>query len=158
MKDPEVVELSGAVIQSFYLDVLTFVFRANGAEPTMLSVVFVMLLSLVAARLECMLWRNGFHLEASTYKESDMWWQKQDQVKDDNWNAQFKTAHQHWNQEKMTTESKLSSSKAKQTYSDLTSPANRTVFGDISSKQNCIWRTKNVESKTPDFPIALFIY
>ena len=72
MKDPEVVELSGAVIQSFYLDVLMFVFRANGAEPTMSSVAFVMLLSLVAARLECMLWRNGFHLEASTYKESDM--------------------------------------------------------------------------------------
>ena len=53
MKDPEVVELSGAVIQSFYLDVLMFVFRANGAEPTMSSVAFVMLLSLVAARLKC---------------------------------------------------------------------------------------------------------
>ena len=30
----------------------------------------------------------------------------------------------------------------------------------ISSKQNCDWRTKNVESTTvtPDFPIAIFIY
>ena len=30
---------------------------------------------------------------------------------------------------------------------DLTSPANRTSFGEL----------KNVESKTPDFPIAIFI-
>ena len=49
IKDPEVVKLSGAVIQSFYKVVLMFVFRANGAEPTMLCVAFVMLLSLVAA-------------------------------------------------------------------------------------------------------------
>ena len=35
IKDPEVVELSGAVIQSIYQDVETFVFRSNGAEPTM---------------------------------------------------------------------------------------------------------------------------
>ena len=32
-----------------------FVFRANRAEPIVLCVAFVMLLSLVAARLECML-------------------------------------------------------------------------------------------------------
>ena len=53
IKDPEVVELSGVVIQSFYKDVTMFVFRGNGAEP-MLCVAFVMLLSLVAAQLECM--------------------------------------------------------------------------------------------------------
>ena len=35
IKDPEVVELSGAVIQSFYKDVQMLVFRANGAKPTM---------------------------------------------------------------------------------------------------------------------------
>ena len=35
IKDPEIVDLSGVVIQSFYQDVLTFVFRANGAEPKM---------------------------------------------------------------------------------------------------------------------------
>ena len=52
----EVVELSGAVIRSFYKDIPMFVFRANGAEPTMSrAVAFVMLLSLVAARLERML-------------------------------------------------------------------------------------------------------
>ena len=78
--------------------------------------------------------------------------------KDDNRNAQFKTAQQLLNKEKMTTESKLSSSKAKQTVLDLTSPANRTVFGDISSKQDCLQRTKNVGSKAPAFPIAIFIY
>ena len=55
IKDPEVVELSGAVIQSFYKDVLMFVFRAKGAEPTMSCVAFVVLLSLVAAQLESML-------------------------------------------------------------------------------------------------------
>ena len=55
IKDPEVVELSGAVIQSFYQDVPTFVFRTNGAEPKMWCVAFVMLRSLVAARLKCML-------------------------------------------------------------------------------------------------------
>ena len=33
IKDPEVVELSGVVIQSFYKDVTMFVFRGNGAEP-----------------------------------------------------------------------------------------------------------------------------
>ena len=77
---------------------------------------------------------------------------------DDNRNAQFKTAQQLLNKEKMTTESKLSSSKAKQTVLDLTSPANRTVFGDISSKQDCLQRTKNVGSKAPAFPIAIFIY
>ena len=31
----EVVELSGAVIRSFYKDIPMFVFRANGGEPTM---------------------------------------------------------------------------------------------------------------------------
>ena len=53
IKDPDVVELSGAIIQSsgFYQDVPMFVFRANGAESTMSCVAFVMLLSLVAARL-----------------------------------------------------------------------------------------------------------
>ena len=55
IKDPEVVELSGAVIQSFNQDVPTFVFRANGAEPKMWCVAFVMLMSLVAALLKCML-------------------------------------------------------------------------------------------------------
>ena len=54
-KDPEVVELSGAVVQSFYKDVPMFVFRVNGVEPTMSCVAFVTLLSLVAARIECML-------------------------------------------------------------------------------------------------------
>ena len=51
--------------------------------------------------------------------------------KDDNRNAQFKTAQQLLNKEKMTTESKLSSSKAKQTVLDLTSPANRTAFREL---------------------------
>ena len=55
IKDPEVVELSGAVIQSFYKDVPMLVFRANSAEPTMPCVAFVMLPFLVAGRLECML-------------------------------------------------------------------------------------------------------
>ena len=47
----------------------------------------------------------------------------------------------------MTTESKPSFSKAKQTFLDLTSLADRTVFG--------LWRTKNVESKrqTQTFPL-----
>ena len=27
----------------------------------------------------------------------------------------------------------------------------------MSRKQNCVWRTKIFESKTPDFPIAIFI-
>ena len=67
--------------------------------------------------------------------------------KDDNWNAQF-TAQQLQNKDLMTTESKPSSFKAKQTFLDLTSPSNRTAFGEL----------KNVESKTPDFPIANFIY
>ena len=48
MKDPEVVELSGAVIQNFYKVVQMFVFRANWAEPTIIiiksCVAFVMLL------------------------------------------------------------------------------------------------------------------
>ena len=55
IKDPEVVELSGAVIQSFYKDVPMLVFRANGAEPTMKCVAFVMLLSLVVARLDMLI-------------------------------------------------------------------------------------------------------
>ena len=49
IKDPEVVGLSRAVMQSFYKDVLMLVFRAKGTEPTMLCVTFVMLLSLDAA-------------------------------------------------------------------------------------------------------------
>ena len=55
IKDPEVVELSGAVIQSFYKNVPMLVFRANRAEPTMYRVAFVMLPLLVAGRLACML-------------------------------------------------------------------------------------------------------
>ena len=38
LEDPEVVELSGEVIQSFHQDIPTFVCRANGAEPKMLCV------------------------------------------------------------------------------------------------------------------------
>ena len=53
IKDPEVVELAGAVIQSLYKDVLMLVFRANGAEPVLCS--FVMLLSLVAAQLNMLI-------------------------------------------------------------------------------------------------------
>ena len=68
--------------------------------------------------------------------------------KDDNWNAQFKTAQQLLDKNMMTTESKPSSSKAKQSILDLTSPANRTLFGEL----------KAVESKTPDFLIAIFIF
>ena len=51
IKDLEVVELSGAVILSFYRDVPMSMFRANGAEPTMSCLAFVMLLSLLAALL-----------------------------------------------------------------------------------------------------------
>ena len=67
--------------------------------------------------------------------------------KDDNWNAQFKTAQQLLNKN-MTTESKTSSSKAKKAILDITTQANRTAFGEL----------KNVESKTQDFPITIFIY
>ena len=55
IKDLEVVEQSGAVFQSFYQDVPMLIFRANRAEPTMLCLAFVMLMSMVAAQLECML-------------------------------------------------------------------------------------------------------
>ena len=51
--------------------------------------------------------------------------------KEDKWNAQFKTAEQLLSIDIMTTESKPSSSKAKQTVLDLTSPANRTAFGEL---------------------------
>ena len=55
--------------------------------------------------------------------------------------AKFKIAQQLLNKD-MTTKSKPSSSKAKKTGLETTSPANRTAFGEL----------KNVESKTPDFP------
>ena len=44
--------------------------------------------------------------------------------KDDNWNAQFKTVQQLQNKDTITTKSKPSYSKAKQTFLDLTSPGN----------------------------------
>ena len=52
LKDPEVQCSLNSQKQSFgafYKDVPMLVFRANGAEPTMSSVAFVILLSLVAA-------------------------------------------------------------------------------------------------------------
>ena len=52
--------------------------------------------------------------------------------------------HSPQNIQAMLCESKPSSSKAKQTGLDITSPANRLAC----------WELKNVESKTPDFPIV----
>ena len=64
-------------------------------------------------------------------------------VKNDNWNAQFKTAQQLWNKDIITMESKPSSSKAKHTFLDLTSPGNRTVSGEL----------KNLSQKRQTFPL-----
>ena len=63
--------------------------------------------------------------------------------KDDNRNAQFKTAEQLLNKDITATESKPSSSKAKQTVLDLTSPANRTAFGEL----------KTLSQKRQTFPL-----
>ena len=53
-KGPEVAEFTGAVIWSFYKDISMFVFRANGAGPTMSRVAFMMLLSTVARMFRCL--------------------------------------------------------------------------------------------------------
>ena len=60
----------------------------------------------------------------------------------------IQTAQQLLNKDVMTTESKPSSCNAEKTVLDITSPASRTWFGVL----------KNVESKTQDFPIAIFVY
>ena len=71
----------------------------------------------------------------------------------------IQTAQQHLNKDMMTTESKPSLLnkdmwikaqflKSKQSILDSTSSANRSAFRKL----------KNVESKTPDFPIAIFTY
>jgi hypothetical protein len=67
---------------------------------------------------------------------------------DDNRNAQVKAAQKILNKEMLSKEAQLSSSKAKQTVLDLTSPAKRTVTGEM----------KSVESKTLDSTIASFLY
>ena len=67
---------------------------------------------------------------------------------DDNRYAQFKTAQKVLNKEMMSKEAQLSSSKAKQSVLDLSSPGKRTVTGEM----------KIVESKTLDSTIASFIY
>ena len=108
----------------------------------------VMLLSLIAAWPACMLiLQEEMLLDRTSQKKMNIKACVPIRRKDDNWNAQF-TAQQLQNKDLMTTESKPSSSKAKQTFLDLTSPSNRTAIGEL----------KNVESKTPDFPIAIFIY
>jgi hypothetical protein len=67
---------------------------------------------------------------------------------DDNRYAQFRIAQKALNKEIMTKERQLSSSQAKQSVLDLTSPGKRTVTGEM----------KIVESKTLDSTIANFIY
>ena len=66
----------------------------------------------------------------------------------DDRSAQFKAARQILSNEMFSKESKLSSSKAKQTVLDLTCPAKRTVTGE----------PKIVESKMLDTTIASFLY
>ena len=67
---------------------------------------------------------------------------------DDNRYAQFKNAQSVLNKDMLAKEKSLSSSKAKQTILDLTSPAKRTSTGEL----------KVIESKTLDSAIANVFY